>query len=117
MFAAIPWRNFTHTDLADFEGYYASVLYAFFSSLDACVIPEDITNHGQADLTIILGNHTYVMEIKLVDEDPVEGNPALQQILARHYAEKYRDKPGTTVHEIGLVFSRSQRNLIQADWQ
>ncbi|PNK14153.1 hypothetical protein CEP09_12210, partial [Cylindrospermopsis raciborskii S06] len=28
LFAGIPWRNFTNNDLADFEGYYASVIYA-----------------------------------------------------------------------------------------
>jgi hypothetical protein len=26
LFAGVPWRNFTNNDLADFEGYYASVL-------------------------------------------------------------------------------------------
>jgi len=117
LFAAIPWRNFTHNDLADFEGYYASVLYAFFSSLDTCVIPEDITNHGQADMTVILGANIYVMEIKVVDEAQIEANPALNQIIQRDYAEKYRGKPGTVVYELGLVFSRTKRNLIRADWR
>ncbi|MFN9682902.1 MAG: PD-(D/E)XK nuclease domain-containing protein, partial [Bacteroidota bacterium] len=53
LFAGIPWRNFTNNDLANFEGYYASVLYAFFASLNAQIIPEDITNRGQADMTIL----------------------------------------------------------------
>ncbi|WP_180982360.1 PD-(D/E)XK nuclease domain-containing protein, partial [Cylindrospermopsis raciborskii] len=117
LFAGIPWRNFTNNDLADFEGYYASVIYAFLSSLDARVIPEDISNYGQADITTMLGSHIYVMEIKVVEGNQVQGNPALDQILQRNYAEKYRGEPGKSVHEIGLIFSRSQRNLIQADWQ
>ncbi|WP_200959794.1 PD-(D/E)XK nuclease domain-containing protein, partial [Cylindrospermopsis sp. CR12] len=117
LFAGIPWRNFTNNDLADFEGYYASVIYAFLSSLDARVIPEDISNYGQADITTMLGAHIYVMEIKVVEGNQVQGNPALDQILQRNYAEKYRGEPGKSVHEIGLIFSRSQRNLIQADWQ
>lgn len=115
LFAAIPWRNFTNNDLADFEGYYASVLYAFFASLNAQVIPEDITNKGQADLTVILENRIVVMEIKVTDETEIEGNPALEQIRKRGYAEKYRGRPGAMVHELGLVFSRKTRNLIQAD--
>ncbi|WP_045221466.1 PD-(D/E)XK nuclease domain-containing protein [Desulfonatronum thioautotrophicum] len=53
LFAAIPYRNFTNTDLLDSEGYYASVLYAFFASLVARIIPENVTNKGQADLTVI----------------------------------------------------------------
>ena len=117
LFAGIPWRNFTNNDLADFEGYYASVIYAFLSSLNARVIPEDISNYGQADITAILGAQIYVMEIKLVDGELVQGNPALEQIVARNYADKYRGKPGNTVHELGLVFSRTKRNLIQADWR
>jgi hypothetical protein len=116
LFAGIPWRNFTNNDLANFEGYYASVLYAFFASLNARIIPEDITNHGQADMTILLGNHIYVMEIKVVDNLPEGNNQALQQIVQRNYAEKYRNREGMTVHELGLVFNKTERNLVQADY-
>jgi hypothetical protein len=115
LFAGIPWRNFTNNDLANFEGYYASVLYAFFASLNAQIIPEDITNRGQADMTILLGNHIYVMEIKVVDHLPEGNNQALQQIVQRNYAEKYRNREGMTVHEVGLVFNKTERNLVQAD--
>jgi hypothetical protein len=116
LFAGIPWRNFTNNDLANFEGYYASVLYAFFASLNAQIIPEDITNRGQADMTILLGNHIYVMEIKVVDHLPEGNNQALQQIVKRNYAEKYRNREGKTVHEVGLVFNKTERNLVQADY-
>ena len=117
LFASIPWRNFTNNDLTNFEGYYASVLYAFLSSLNARIIPEDITNYGQADITAILGDHIYVMEIKVVDGENVKENQALKQIRECNYAQKYRGEPGKTVHEVGLIFSRSKRNLIQADWE
>jgi hypothetical protein len=116
LFAGIPWRNFTNNDLANFEGYYASVLYAFFASINAQVIPEDITNHGQADMTIIFRNHIYVMEIKVVDNLPEGNNQALQQIIQRNYSEKYRNREGITVHEVGLVFNKTDRNLVQADY-
>ena len=117
LFASIPWRNFTNNDLTNFEGYYASVLYAFLSSLNARIIPEDITNYGQVDITAILGDHIYVMEIKVVDGENVKENLALKQIRECNYAQKYRGEPGKTVHEVGLIFSRSKRNLIQADWE
>ncbi len=117
LFAGIPWRNFTNNDLAIFEGYYASVLYAFLSSLNARIIPEDITNYGQADITAILGDYIYVMEIKVVDGEKVKENLALKQIRKCNYAQKYRGEPGKTVYEVGLVFSSSKRNLIQADWE
>ncbi|NDH69745.1 MAG: hypothetical protein EBY22_17985, partial [Gammaproteobacteria bacterium] len=104
LFAGIPWRNFTNNDLANFEGYYASVLYAFFASINARVIPEDITNHGQADMTIIFRNHIYVIEIKVVDNLPEGNNQALQQIIQRNYAEKTtsnKDNPKNQGRVIG----------------
>jgi hypothetical protein len=80
------------------------------------VIPEDSNNHGQADITIILSNHIYVMELKVVDKLPEGNNQALQQIVQRNYAEKYRNREGMTVHEVGLVFNKTERNLVQADY-
>ena len=119
LFASIPWRNFTQNDLPEAEGYYASVLYAFFASLSATIIAEDITNHGQVDLVIQVEGYTYITEIKidkrttpLADHEP---NAALQQIKDRGYADKYRGI-GKGVFELGLVFSTVQRNLLQADW-
>ena len=136
VFAGIPWRNFTGNDLPDSEGYYASVLYAFLASLNAEIIPEDLTNHGQVDLTVRIAGYTYVMEFKLergtaaskVTADEAETaadgassaetfNPALAQIQARGYSEKYRGVPGRGLFEVGLVFGSTARNLIQADWR
>ena len=115
LFAAVPWRNFTKNSLADSEGYYASVLFALFSSLNTQIIPEDITNHGQVDMTVKLGNHIYVMEIKVVqtrNAGDLPKNPALNQIRKKGYAQKYAGLSGITVHEVGLVFSCSLRNLL-----
>ena len=117
VFAAIPWRNFHH-DLPQTEGYYASVLYAFFASLHATVIPEDISHHGQADMTIILGEYIYVMELKRdtsTDYQTTPENPALQQIIERKYAEKYQAS-GKSVFQVGLIFNTHARNLVQMDW-
>ncbi|MBE0437868.1 MAG: PD-(D/E)XK nuclease domain-containing protein, partial [Methylomicrobium sp.] len=118
LFAGIPWRNFTNNDLPNSEGYYASVLYAFFASLNAVIIPEDTTNQGQVDMTVELGEYIYVMEIKL-DKSPdyqeQAPNPALRQIQDKGYAEKYLGQ-GKTVFEVGLIFNQTQRNLVQLDW-
>ena len=67
-------------------------------------------------MTILLGNHIYVMEIKVVDNLPEGYNQALQQIIQRNYAEKYRNREGIIVHEVGLVFNKTDRNLVQADY-
>lgn len=136
LFAGIPWRNFTNNDLAEYEGYYASVLYAFFMGITCTVTPEDISNHGQADLTVRLADNIYVMEIKTISdtaatsittpsvataaadatsEQPGESsdNSALAQIRARGYADKYLGQAGVRVFELGLVFSMTKRNLLQ----
>ena len=117
LFAGIPWRNFTHNKLAGSEGYYASVLYAYFSSLNAEIVPEDISNRGQADLTVKLGNYIYVMEIKRdtsLEYTTQTPNPALAQIQERGYSQKYLAS-GKTVIELGLVFNTHARNLVQMD--
>ncbi len=119
LFAAIPWRNFTHNDLPNSEGYYASVLYAFFASLNATIIPEDTTNRGQVDMTVMLGDCIYVMEIKLdksTDYQPQNPNSALQQIRDKEYAQKYQDK-AKQIYEVGMIFNQNQRNLTQLDWR
>ena len=120
LFAAIPWRNFTKNKLHEAEGYYASVLYAFFSSLNATIIPEDISNHGQVDMTIKLEGYIYVMEIKMVQNaasiKDTEKNVALKQIQQRGYSQKYQNEAEKGLLEVGLVFSSKERNLVQADW-
>jgi len=118
LFAAIPWRNFTNNDLPEFEGYYASVLYAFFASLNATIIPEDISLRGQADMTIILGDYIYVMEFKRdtrTDYQIQQPNPALEQIKQQQYAAKYQDS-GKMVFQVGMIFNTQVRNLVQMDW-
>ena len=121
LFAGVAWRNFIHADLPETEGYYASVLYAFFASLNAETIPEDTSNRGQVDLTVKLAGYVYCIEIKVdaagsaSDAEPGE-NPALAQIKARGYSEKYRGLPSKGLIELGLIFDRRARNLVQADW-
>jgi hypothetical protein len=120
LFAGVAWRNFIHQDLPETEGYYASVLYAFFASLNAEVIPEDTSNRGQVDLTVKLAGFIYCIEIKVDAATPPPAprreNPALAQIQARGYSAKYRGLPSKGLIELGLIFDRRARNLVRADW-
>jgi hypothetical protein len=121
LFAGVPWRNFIHQELPETEGYYASVLYAFFASLNAEVIPEDTSNHGQVDLTVKLAGYIYCIEIKLargaLPPATEADNPALARIRARDYSAKYRGLPAKGLIELGLVFEAGARNLVQAHWR
>jgi hypothetical protein len=56
------------------------------------------------------------MEIKVVDHLPERNNIALEQIVQRKYAEKYQNREGISVHLVGLVFNKTERNLVQADY-
>ena len=118
LFAAIPYRNFTNNNILEFEGYYASVLYAYFAAINCKIIPEDITNRGQADMTVKLGDNIFIIEVKVnsVVTENGETNSALQQIRDRNYAEKYIGKPGKRVFEVGIIFSQKERNVVQFGW-
>jgi hypothetical protein len=79
---------------------------------------KDITNHGQADMTVMLGDFIYIMEIKLdksTDYQVQMPNSALQQIQDKAYAQKYLGQ-GKKVIEVGFIFNQVQRNLVQLDW-
>lgn len=58
-----------------------------------------------------------VMEIKVASGVAPGANTALAQIRARGYAEKYRGVAGRSVFELGLVFSREDRTLVQFDYE
>jgi hypothetical protein len=47
---------------------------------------------------------------------PEGNNVALKQIVQRKYAEKYRNIEGISLHAVGLVFNKTERNLAQADY-
>lgn len=112
LFAAIPHDWHRKNPLAQYEGYYASVFYSQLAALGLNVLVEDSTNKGRIDLALRYQNHVYLFEFKVVELVP-EGK-ALQQLIDRAYAEKYR-APGSQITLIGVEFSREQRNIVGWD--
>ena len=113
-FAGIPYQWHTKNDVADYEGYYASVFYALFASLGMDVTVEDSTAKGRVDLAVRCDGNVYLFEFKVVDSAP-RGAPArpssaMAQLRERDYAAKYRGS-GRTIHLIGVEFSKETRNL------
>ncbi len=48
-------------------------MYVYLQSLGVdIVVGEDVTNKGRIDLTVKFLNSIYIMEIKVIDEDPLE---------------------------------------------
>jgi len=111
LFAAIPHDWYRANPIAQYEGYFASVCYSFLASLGVTIIPEDVTNQGQCDLTVRHGATVWVFEFKVVEEEAT--GEALRQLQARNYAAKYRGAPGVErVIEVGVEFSKQRRAIV-----
>ncbi|MCH8513915.1 MAG: PD-(D/E)XK nuclease domain-containing protein [Kiritimatiellae bacterium] len=80
-YASIPHQWYANNSIAQYEGYYASVFYAFFASLGLDIRVEESSNAGRLDMAVILENRCWIFEFKLVEDEP-EGK-ALSQILAK----------------------------------
>lgn len=110
LFASIPNDWYRKNQLANYEGYYASIVYSSFCALGLTVIAEDSTHHGQIDLTVMLNNRVFIIEFKVIDENTRQGS-ALQQIKTRNYQQKY-EGCGKDIFLIGMEFDRQQHNLV-----
>ena len=107
-FASIPHQWYTNNDIANYEGFYASVFYSYFAGLGLDVVVEDSSSHGRLDMALRFNGQVYLFEFKVVELAPA--GAALAQLKARSYADKYRDG-GEPIHLIGVEFSKEARNL------
>ena len=108
-YASIPHQWFTNNDIADYEGFYASVFCSYFAGLGLNVVVEESTNRGRLDMAVRFDDRVYVFEFKAV-EQAGEG-AALAQLAERGYADKYR-APGVRVRLVGVEFSSASRNVV-----
>ena len=113
-FASIPHDWYRKNNIADYEGYYASIFYSYFASLGLDVTPEDTTDHGKIDMTLKFEEIIYIFEFK-VTELVKDKNSALQQIKAKKYYEKYSDSNVT--YMIGIEFSKEEKNITAYEWE
>ncbi len=115
LFASIPHDWYRKNNLADYEGYYCSVFYCYFTALGLDVRAEDVTNHGNMDMTVLFADRAYIFEFKVVDRQGPSGK-ALAQIKAKGYAEKYMDR-AKEVYLVGVEFNREERNITGFQWE
>ncbi len=114
LFAAIPNDWYRKNSMANYEGYYASIIYSCFYALGLKVIAEDVTNQGRIDLTVLLGDNLYIIEFKVVSDNKT--GHALTQIKEKNYAQKYQNQ-NKNVFLVGVEFNKVQRNITQFDWE
>ncbi|MCK5679487.1 AAA family ATPase, partial [bacterium] len=111
LFSSIPYNNYVNNTISSYEGYYASVIYAYIASLGLDLTAEDVTNKGRIDLTLKMGNFIYIIEFKVDGE-----SKALAQIKAKNYHEKYLNQK-KNIYLIGINFDSSKRNLASFEWE
>lgn len=114
LFSSIPYQWYTKNNMDAYEGYYASVVYAFLASLGFNLKPELSSSHGRADLIIDTGHMVYVLEFKVVEIEG-DGIKAINQIKDKGYHQQYV-RAGREVVLIGMDFSKAERNLVGFEW-
>ena len=105
-FSSIPHDWYRRNDMANYEGFYASIVYSYFCALGYDLIAEDVTNHGKIDLTLRTPDKILILEFKL-NSTALE---AINQIKKRGYKEKYLsdNKP---IYLVGVSFDSETRNI------
>ena len=107
-FASIPYQWHTNNEIANYEGYYASVFYSYFASLGLAITVEDSSSAGRLDMAVVFNGNVYLFEFKVVEQ--ASAGAALGQLQERDYAAKYRGR-GEAMYLIGVEFSRETRTL------
>ncbi len=102
---------YVNNTISSYEGYYASVIYAYLASLGLDLIPEDVTHKGRIDLTVRLADNIYIIEFKVEGE-----GQAPAQVKERGYADKYR-ATGKTIYRIGIDFDPDERIIAEFSWE
>ena len=108
-FASIPHDWYRKSEIQNYEGFYASVFYAYFAALGVDIFVEEATSHGRLDMAVIFDDRCYLFEFKVVELEP-EGK-ALEQLKAKKYHEKYATKC-PKIYLIGVEFSKEKRNIV-----
>ena len=110
MFASVAHNNFRKNKMVEYEGFYASLVYVYLQSLDCDIIGEDVTNHGNIDLTIKINSIIYIIEFKMGKGE------ALKQIKDKKYAEKYLALK-QDIYLIGINFDEADKNISKFEWE
>jgi len=111
LFASIAYNNFTKNEIENYEGFYASVIYAYFAGAGFDkIVAEDVTNQGRIDLSVFIEGRVYIFEFK------VDSKGALDQIKERGYYQKYL-ADYSEIYLIGVEFDSASRNIVKYEWE
>ena len=110
---------YSKNPIAEYEGYYAAVMYAYLCSLGIDAIAEDTGNRGRIDLTLRFKQpdgqqQVYIFEFKVIDAEDGDGS-ALRQLQEKDYAAKYMDGD-CRIFLVGIELSKVVRNIVGFEW-
>ncbi|ORU91121.1 MAG: hypothetical protein A6F72_01015 [Cycloclasticus sp. symbiont of Poecilosclerida sp. N] len=111
LFASISYENYKKNNIANYEGYYASVVFTYFASLGFELIQEDNTNTGRIDLTLKLINKIVIIEFKVDIKEA-----ALTQIKQKKYYQKYLND-SRDIFIVGICFDSKAKNITEFVWE
>ena len=66
-FASIPYDWYKKQQTANYEAYYASIVYCYFAATGIDVRPEVHSNKGRIDLIVRFKNRIYIIEFKVIE--------------------------------------------------
>jgi len=111
LFASIAYNNFTNNYIENYEGFYASVFYAYFAGAGFDkIIAEEATSEGRIDLSVFIDDKVYIFEFK------VNKQGALEQIKEKRYHEKYISDYNE-IYIVGVEFDSKNRNVSDYGWE
>ena len=108
-YSSIPYQWLTKNNIANYEGFYATVFYSYFAASELDVIVEESSLRGRADMSVRFNKNIYIFEFKVVEM--TGETSALTQLKQKRYADKYKHL-GQPIHLIGIEFSRDRRDIL-----
>jgi hypothetical protein len=111
-FASIPSEWYKENQTANYEAYYASIVYCYFAALGVDVRPEVHSNKGRLDLVVRFEDRVYVIEFKVIEQ--CGQGRALEQAREKGYAEQFA---GRETYLVGVEFSSRERNVVSFEWE
>ena len=111
LFASIAYNNFTNNYIENYEGFYASIIYAYFAGAGFDnITAENATNTGRIDLSVFIDDRVYIFEFK------VNQTGALEQIKSKAYHQKYTSKYNE-IYLIGVEFNSKEKTIQNYQWE
>jgi len=107
--ASIPHDWYRKTELANYEGFYASIFYCYFAALGLDVRVEDTSNYVRLDMAVLFDGRCFLFEFKVVELEP--SGRALEQLKEKKYHEKFVGQC-QEIYLIGVEFSKKERDIV-----